>query len=1361
MKRSSLILGFSALLFTSAMCQHSSNSYNKLGDSLYARHHFLHAAKYYEKALKNAPDAGAIMIKLARSFGKLNETDKSAQWYGAAKNNRAVFSNDDIYQYAQVLAMGEQRSAAEAVLQELIEKDRYARKEREFLDDLLNFEKYYRDSSRYNVRSLSINTSVAEFAPAYYKDGIVYASATPENAVKPKYHWDNSHFLNLLRSKIIDNKFQQPSFFEHDLNTKYHDGPAVFYNNFNSMIVNRNQKGTIRNAQGRDVWHMALLDAKYIPASDSWQVEPLPFDEAPYSFLHPHISEDGTTLYFVSDKPGGYGGTDIYRSMRVNGTWTEPFNLGPTINSSDNEVFPFMEGTTLYFASRGHGGLGGLDIYSAERTINGFAPPENLGSPINSSKDDFSFIVSKDQRTGYLSSSRNGNDDLFSFEKTIARIPVMAHTFDGATRVPLDGASVQVISATAEDLALTADSLGNFSFTLPESTAYIIVVSKQEKVGMHMGTVGSITDPAVTQQVPAFSDTTTIPCVGIINDKNGVAIKAKNITVRDETTKKEIGRLQNSDVINFTGEKNHRYRIEIENENGDTTVQIIHVEPTSRLPKTWTMTLEDAAKPLTMAARIFNAANDQPLSNANVEIITFSQSNLQLTADVDGRVDFTLPYGTTFLLIGSNSDHSGMLSGVAEKGQDKTAIIHPVPAFGDQDTLQTKFLMALVTDENGDIVQDPVIAVRDKHTGDSIPAKISQGLLYFKGEIGKSYTIAVDHNDFDPFGEEITITEETEQVEKISVVLKRNQETTHLPFALRVFKDSDKSNISGATVTIISSSAGDHELVTDINGFAEYSLEEGSAYMVIARKGDLVGNFTGTAGKESTKEYVVNPVPAFSEITAQNAVVAKVVDANGNLISTANTTVSKRSSGETVPTQTNAGLLHFMGESGEEYTITVKDENYGTIIRNMSVNDSKTDGIMQLDLLMEKPRHAESDYRMNVQIVKANDHSPLADAKIVVITFSEDDQEFKANKDGLASLAVSDGSTYMIVGSKDGYVGMLAGTAEKGKDSPDDIHIIEASAEDKKTVPVITQLFDSHGKEIEVAEVSVREKSSQKEINTKFIRGMLTFAGEKGKQYDVTVEREGKTTTHIHTVLEDAGLFEKLTIIIPAGGPDKGRESGSPTSSSPFNKNLIVFQTDERRPKVYLNDNNSFGEVIERENQLYLQKGDSTTLLGPGKLSNISSEKEILGQLKLTEGDIISLQNIYFEFNKSELDANAKLELEKVNYVLTNFPDLQLVISAHADDRGQDIYNLTLSKRRAKAVASFLVKSGIARDRITQEAMGETLPEVPCLTRECTEEEHQKNRRAEFVLRGTTQFADPKLASTQNDSTSHVNKSLS
>ena len=387
-----------------------------------------------------------------------------------------------------------------------------------------------------------------------------------------------------------------------------------------------------------------------------------------------------------------------------------------------------------------------------------------------------------------------------------------------------------------------------------------------------------------------------------------------------------------------------------------------------------------------------------------------------------------------------------------------------------------------------------------------------------------------------------------------------------------------------------------------------------------------------------------------------------------------------------------------MGESGEEYTITVKDKNYGTITRNLTVSDADQSGLVQMDMVMEKPNARKPDYVMDVQVVKADDKSPLSEAKVVVISFSEPDQEFVANGEGHASFSIIEGNDYMIVGSKDGYVGMLVGTAEKGKEGPNAIHIIETFAEDKKALPVVAQLIDHDGDDIEVADVSVTENSTQKEVSAKFDKGILTFLGEKGKQYNVTVERDGNTTTHIHTVTDSVSLVEKLSIILPTQSDDTGGSNKNAKTTTTFNKSLIVFQTDAGGSKVYLNDHNSFGEVIESDGELYLQKGDSSVFLGKGTLSNISSEPEILRQLKLTESEIISLKNIYFDFNKAQLDDNDKMELEKVNYVLTNFPSLQLVINAHADDRGQDSYNMNLSKRRAKAVGTFLIKHGIAQE---------------------------------------------------------------
>jgi outer membrane protein OmpA-like peptidoglycan-associated protein len=1346
MKRSILFI-VTVLISEAASSQHSSNSYNRLADSLYAKHHFLEASRYYEKALKNAPDPGSIMVKLARSFGKLNETNKSEYWFFTARSRGAELSNDDIYQYAQVLSMHEKREMAETVLQDLIRNDPYARKEREFLEDLLNYKKYYRDSANYKVRSLPVNTTVSEFAPAFYKDGIVYSSATAESRVKQKYHWDNSHFLNLLYSKLENGEFQKPSFFERHLNTKYHDGPAVFYNDFNSMIVNRNERGNPSKTNGREVWHMELLDGQYSSETDAWEVNSLPFEEAPYSFLHPSISEDGQTLYFVSDKPDGYGGTDIYKTVRLNGTWSEPFNLGPSVNSSENEVFPFYTDDALYFASRGHGGLGGLDIYKSAVTINGFAPPENLRYPINSPKDDFSFIISKDQRTGYFASSRTGNDDLYSFKKNLTSIRSLAHTFDGLTRDPLNGASVQIISASANDISLLADSCGNFSFSLPENTDYIMIATKEDKVGMQMVHVSAASEQAIIHQVPAYSDTTSIPCIGIVNDEKGVAMKAKTLNVVDENTKKEILQLKNSDIISFAGEKNHTYRVEIKNVNGDTTIHRIHIEPGSNAPKMWTMTIKDAAKSLIMAARIFNADNDEPLANAKVEIITFAESNFELSTDAAGRVDFVLPEGTTYLLVGSTSKYTGMLSGVAEKGLDKASITHPVPAFGDKESVDTKIILALITDENGNIIKDPTITVKNKISGESVSVKISDGLLYFKGKKDSTYTVTVDHEDFNSYKDEITVTEETNNVEKISIVVKRASKEDMLRLTLRVFEHSNNRNVAGATVVVISAFEQDYELLTDSTGIAEYSLTPGIAYMAIARKDSLIGNFIGTSEEKFSKQFLTNLLPMFDEAVDKTPLVVKITDGDGQLVPTAKTAIHKTASGEKISIQENGGLVGFMGKYGEEYTVTVSDENFQTLSRQITVGDADENGIIQMSIPLKKSSTEKNAVALAVQVVKASDKQPLSKAKVVVISFIQQDMEFTTGEDGRTSFEITEENDYMIIGSKDGYVGMLIGNAEQWRNQKEPIHLIETVNENKNTRPIVSQIIDSNGNKVDNAKILVTETSNQKAIDSKFKNGILIFFGVKGKKYNILVESKGQTSTYVHAVSDTLGAVETTSIIIPSVYDQQDEVHPKSIVSSTSYRNLILFATDQGTSKVYFFDHDSLSEVIESNGKLILQNGNSSEVLGDGDLSSITTNNQILSRLKLTESSIITLKNIYFDFNKAQLDADDKSQLENVKNVLVKFPELQLTVSAHADDRGNEDYNLSLSRRRAKAVGSFLIKGGIGKNRVVQKAMGETAPDVPCLTRECSEAEHQRNRRAEFVLRSTTLGAGLNTAS--------------
>jgi len=268
-----------------AFSQSSSLAYRTLADSLYKHHHYQYAADYYEKALKKSNDPGYLMLQTAKSYYKFHAEEEAETWFRNAKSNNATFSNEDSYLFAQLLIKLKKRNEADALLSQIVESDPNAHRARQVLDDLRNFEKYYQDSASYIVDSLSINSPEAEFAPVYYKGGIVFTSARLEGPFRKKYHWDNSHFLNLYYSdKISQNIFSAPVLFEGELNTRFHDGPAIFYDNFRRMIVNRNQTVKVEGREDLYEWRPGLYDAQFDQEKSAWSVQPLPFNETAYSF---------------------------------------------------------------------------------------------------------------------------------------------------------------------------------------------------------------------------------------------------------------------------------------------------------------------------------------------------------------------------------------------------------------------------------------------------------------------------------------------------------------------------------------------------------------------------------------------------------------------------------------------------------------------------------------------------------------------------------------------------------------------------------------------------------------------------------------------------------------------------------------------------------------------------------------------------------------------------------------------------------------------------------------------------------------------------------------------------------------------
>ena len=266
-----------------------------------------------------------------------------------------------------------------------------------------------------------------------------------------------------------------------EVNGRYHDGPAVLSPDGRTLYFTRSDYQRFRlNKDYESVSHLKLFQATL--ANGEWtSIEPFAHNGEEFSTGHAAISRDGNTIYFISDRAGGFGGTDIYSSTRSEEGWSKPINLGATINSAGNEMFPTFHGDTLYFSSNGHAGLGGLDIFKTWKNEEGWTVPTNVNAPLNSTFDDLSLIFNEDGISGYLSSDRTGSDAIHSFvmnDPVFAMKGICINNIDGS---PMPGVPVKVTNkTTGEVIELITDDAGYFDMDLDPGQDFLVHVSMDD-----------------------------------------------------------------------------------------------------------------------------------------------------------------------------------------------------------------------------------------------------------------------------------------------------------------------------------------------------------------------------------------------------------------------------------------------------------------------------------------------------------------------------------------------------------------------------------------------------------------------------------------------------------------------------------------------------------------------------------------------------------------------------------------------------------------------------------------------------------------------------------------------------------------
>ncbi len=350
-------------------------------------------------------------------------------------------------------------------------------------------------NSNYEVHNVSTNTKFSDFGVGYYGDNVVFASSTTEAKNVETYYWNDQPYLDLYEG-LTDDDFsdiESAQLFSKDLNTEYHESNAIFTKDLKRVYFTRNNYKKRLGDDGEGVNHLKLYRADVEDDTNRlhWtNVEELPFNSDKYSVGHPTLSNDEKQLYFTSDMTGSIGGTDIFVvDILENNNYSEPRNLGREVNTSGREMFPFIMNETLYFASDGHLGFGGLDLFKSNNVDGVFLNPTNMGKPINSPKDDFAFVFDETNNSGFLSSNRKGgkgDDDIYTVvsvdSKPICQQGVNGVVTNLVTQERVPNANLELYNEVGKKIATTiSNDIGQYDFKtmLDCNSRYEVKVEKQ------------------------------------------------------------------------------------------------------------------------------------------------------------------------------------------------------------------------------------------------------------------------------------------------------------------------------------------------------------------------------------------------------------------------------------------------------------------------------------------------------------------------------------------------------------------------------------------------------------------------------------------------------------------------------------------------------------------------------------------------------------------------------------------------------------------------------------------------------------------------------------------------------------------
>ncbi|MEP0213591.1 MAG: OmpA family protein [Cellulophaga sp.] len=446
-------------------------------DRLFNTKAYALAIKEYNKLISKGETSLDIYKKLGDAYYLNANYKEAANCY--SKLVMPDLKNSDseyLFKYAQTLRSNGNYDQADKIMLQFNKIKQQDLRASKFIEKLDYLENLKNIKQKYTLTNLESNSAESDFAPSFYKDSLVFSSARDTGFLVNNIHeWNNRPFLNLHTAKKDSLKFIYLGNFAKELNTKTHESSTAFTKDGKTVYFTRNnsENGKFspdKNGLSRLKIYRATLE------NGKWtNVTELPFNNDEYSVANPTLNYTEDKLYFASDMPGTLGASDIFVvAINSDGSFGEPQNLGATINTEGRETFPFIsESETLYFASDGHPGLGGLDIFYINLQQEN-AEVLNMEKGVNSRQDDFSLIINESKNEGFLASNRpkgKGSDDIYRFVRESVTKVIKGKVIDKETNTIVANAMVTIYDYENNNLVETVSDENGFFTTevnLPE-----------------------------------------------------------------------------------------------------------------------------------------------------------------------------------------------------------------------------------------------------------------------------------------------------------------------------------------------------------------------------------------------------------------------------------------------------------------------------------------------------------------------------------------------------------------------------------------------------------------------------------------------------------------------------------------------------------------------------------------------------------------------------------------------------------------------------------------------------------------------------------------------------------------------------